>query len=278
MRIAGALVAFLFLVAACSSADDAADEGDHVARIETALNEIDAIWQELDGRCSHNTVFAYTYLQMTRSGLHVLNEGQLPNPGLLTDLLVTFAARYIDVYESRRAGSDIPEVWRVAFEAGEERTVRGIGDVLLGMNAHIGHDLSLALLDAWPELLDGPPPPEYTLVDEMLDELMGPLIEDLAARYDPTIGVVDLPLGDIDSFGTGQALRAWRSEAWDNAAAIAAAPEGAARDRLIAELDQDATDRAVLISAFMSYLPFDPGVALRENHCDANHGPITDLQ
>ena len=39
----------------------------------------------------------------------------------------------------------VPEAWRIAFDAADHETVATLGDILLGMNAHISRDLPFAL-------------------------------------------------------------------------------------------------------------------------------------
>lgn len=246
--------------------------------VSEVADAFEARWAVLDAECSHHAVFAYTYLQTTLSGLRALETDQLPNPDRLTALLVPFARLYTDTFDAwADRAPDLPGAWLVALDAAEGRDVRGIGDVLLGMNAHIGHDLVLALLEAWPEFLDGPPVEEFEQIDLLLTDLMTPLVDDLAARYDPTIGLIDLPLAGIDEFGSGEALRLWRRQAWDAAVEIQAASDDE-RASLLDELDRRTTLQAELIRSVTSYFPLDPAIPLRETHCQANHRPLSVLQ
>ena len=94
------------------------------------------------------------------------------------------------------------------------------------------------------------------IVDRMLvrpaDRRDGPLLElELVAR-DGTLAT---------SLGVGKVIAGWRTEAWQNARRLAAAPAGAARERVAARIRAAAAERAQVIQALASnrLLGSDPG-------------------
>jgi hypothetical protein len=58
-----------------------------------------------------------------------------------------FAKYYTDAYYANRDGnrSAVPRSWLTAFDAARDKKATGVGDLLLGMNAHINRDLPFVL-------------------------------------------------------------------------------------------------------------------------------------
>ena len=68
----------------------------------------------------------------------------------LAHLDAVFARLYFAAYDDWRAGrrAAVPLAWQIAFEASDSGRVTGVGDLLLGMNAHISRDLPFAVRTA----------------------------------------------------------------------------------------------------------------------------------
>ncbi|MFF1796891.1 DUF5995 family protein, partial [Kitasatospora sp. NPDC058263] len=74
----------------------------------------------------------------------------------MAELDVVFAGRYLLALDAEAAGRPVPACWRPLFALRAHRGVHPLQFALAGMNAHIQHDLPLAVLDACRRLGCGP--------------------------------------------------------------------------------------------------------------------------
>ncbi|MEK8173266.1 DUF5995 family protein [Streptomyces sp. M19] len=92
-------------------------------------------------------VFNRVYLSVTREVSRALRAGRFRDPATAGDLLARFAARYLAAVEAEAAGRTPPACWRPLFQLRRHPAVHRLQFALAGINAHIGHDLALALVD-----------------------------------------------------------------------------------------------------------------------------------
>ncbi|HEX6246236.1 MAG TPA: DUF5995 family protein [Nocardioidaceae bacterium] len=108
------------------------------------LVEIDASLPAHDGVA----VFNRMYLTVTERVLSALEARDVfADPGFMAELDVRFAGLWLDAYDDARAGREVCRAWRPLFEHREARGLLPIQFALSGMNAHIEHDLPLAVLE-----------------------------------------------------------------------------------------------------------------------------------
>jgi hypothetical protein len=93
-------------------------------------------------------VFNRVYLSVTEEvGRHV-GGGLFPDAGAAVTLDVLFAERYLTAVGTVAADRLPPACWRPLFQFRRHPGVRPLQFALAGINAHIGHDLPLAVVDA----------------------------------------------------------------------------------------------------------------------------------
>lgn len=92
-------------------------------------------------------VFNGVYLTVTEAVAQRLGEGAFQDPAAAGELDVRFAARYFDAVDAAATGLRTPACWRPLFQLRRHPGVRPLQFALAGINAHIGHDLALAVLD-----------------------------------------------------------------------------------------------------------------------------------
>ncbi|GAA2103388.1 DUF5995 family protein [Streptomyces albiaxialis] len=92
-------------------------------------------------------VFNRVYLSVTEELERRLVGGHFADRAATGDLGARFAARYLDAVEAEAAGLRTPACWRPLFQMRRHPAVRPLQFALAGINAHIGHDLPLALVD-----------------------------------------------------------------------------------------------------------------------------------
>ncbi len=116
-----------------------------VSGIVARLSEIDAALPETDGA----GVFNRVYLEVTRHIADLLpqlsGDAAFRDPDLLADLDVRFAGLWLQAHDAEHAGHPVPPPWRPLFEARAGGRLP-VQYALAGMNAHIEHDLPLAVV------------------------------------------------------------------------------------------------------------------------------------
>ena len=143
--------------------------------------------------------------------------GAWKSPIWLTRLDVIFASLYFEAVADFLGGTSVPSAWSALFEARHSEGVDRIQFALAGMNAHINHDLALALLatDAELNVIPAPGGPEfadYQSVNALLNSVMPSALTMLATD---TLGVIAQDTGKV-----GRLLAFWdicsaRNLAWD---------------------------------------------------------------
>lgn len=128
------------------------------------------------------------------------------DPAWLTKLDVVFAGLYFSAIASFLTPSETPSSWRALFEARYQSGIDRIQFALAGMNAHINHDLALALLQTDDELgiipsLDSPQHEDYEHVNNLLETVLPEALHMLATGI----------LGEIaqDTGKIGKLLAIW---------------------------------------------------------------------
>ena len=141
-------------------------------------------------------LFAYRYLsgEMRRN----LLEGRFADPHWMVALAVRFADLYFEAEASFEAGRPCAEPWAIYFRVARSWRASSVEILLLGMNAHIVHDLPLAISES----LRGDEAAaiagklalrrfDHEMVNEVLEEAIDPFQDLFAARYARWFKVVD---------------------------------------------------------------------------------------
>ncbi|MFC9931104.1 DUF5995 family protein [Streptomyces sp. NPDC127190] len=93
-------------------------------------------------------VFNRVYLTVTEEIHRRLDAREFPDPRAASTLDVRFAERYLAAVDAAAADRRPPACWRPLFQLRRHPGVRPLQFALAGINAHIGHDLALAVVDA----------------------------------------------------------------------------------------------------------------------------------
>lgn len=249
------------------------------ACVDSVIAEMQTREAPLDAACNHNEVFALTYLRTTEQyRTSALTPGFFSDPAFINHQDALFAKYYFDAWDNYRAGNTaaVPQAWRLAFQAADQKKVMGIGNLLLGMSAHVNRDLPYVLATIGLVKPDGTSrKPDHDKVNEFLNLVIEPLIEEVSSRFDPTVGYTEFQGTTLDDAAFLQILVAWREQAWRNAELLVSAPTPAARALVEAQIETAAAAEANLIILSTQYTPFTNLIgisrAARDNFC-ATHG------
>jgi hypothetical protein len=92
-------------------------------------------------------VFNRVYLAVTEAVDRRIDSGRFPDARAAITLDVRFAERYLAAVEAAADERRPPACWRPLFQFRHHPGVRPLQFALAGINAHIGHDLALAVVD-----------------------------------------------------------------------------------------------------------------------------------
>jgi Family of unknown function (DUF5995) len=136
-----------------------------IARMES----IEASVGQADGLGCFNRM----YLEVTRQVQSQLGAGFFADPAFMTQLDVTFANLYFEAVDAAGDPSAVPLAWRPLIEQRTRPGIEPIQFALAGMNAHINHDLPLAVVSTCASLATSPSAgthqADYQKVDGLLD-------------------------------------------------------------------------------------------------------------
>ncbi|KAB2971681.1 hypothetical protein F8R89_06250 [Streptomyces sp. SS1-1] len=115
--------------------------------VDAVLSRMRALDARLPGR-DGVAVFNRVYLTVTEAVDRHIDAGLFPDARAAITLDVRFAERYLTAVETAEEGLRPPACWRPLFQMRRHPGVRPLQFALAGINAHIGHDLALAVVDA----------------------------------------------------------------------------------------------------------------------------------
>jgi hypothetical protein len=229
-------------------------------------------WAPLDTSCDHEAVFSLAYLRTTQKYAETAAQ-----PGFYEDVAwvnhedAVFSQFYFRAYDDYAGGnlSAVPEAWRIAFGAANSRSVTGVGDLLLGMSAHVNRDLPFVLAGVGIVTPDGKTrKPDHEKINVMLNQVVTKLLDKEAALYDPTMNDAKSPYG-ISYTALMQLLVGWREQAWNNAELLVSAPTAAARALVAQQIESSAAATARSIVA--GNLAPPSYTATRDAYCASTH-------
>jgi hypothetical protein len=237
-----------------------------LACVDAVIQEMTERMNVLDATCDHNVLFGLTYLRTTEAyKVAVVEPEFFSDPAFLNHQDAVFARYYFDAYDSYRAGQVAlaPRAWQLAFSAADAKRVSGMGNVLLGMSAHVNRDLAYVLAEIGLVKPDGSSrKPDHDKVNVFLNRVVEPLFAEAASRYDPTVDDTQLHGTQLDEAALLQILVAWRELAWRNAEALLSAPSPAARALVAQDIERVAAIEANLIIVATAYTPLSAQQAL----------------
>jgi Family of unknown function (DUF5995) len=236
------------------------------------IKEMTDRWQPLDASCDHRAVFALTYLRTTQEFARTISQ----EPGTFSDIPwithedAVFAQLYFNAYDDYVAGRSVPQAWQIAFDNARNPNIEGMGDLLLGMNAHINRDLPYTLAHVGLVKSDGGTRKlDHDKVNQFLDRVIDPLQVELAQRYDPVFTIVDGEPSPADEVGALQGIRLLRENAWRNAEDLVSTRNNPLAHTLVKQNIETQAAAFALDIVVASTIPAYG--ALRDSYCTAAH-------
>ncbi len=142
-------------------------------------------------------------------------------------LITNFSNRYFRAFRRYARGQPVTDAWRITFETAATADANAGQEVLLFSNAHVQHDLPFAYAKLGIETRSGRSrKPDHDAVNAVNARVFDGIEKFIAAHYDPSFSLIDLPFVPIEEVGTLELVKTWREQAWRSAERLLAA-EGA---------------------------------------------------
>ncbi len=242
------------------------------ACMDAIVAEMTRRYDALAATCSHFAPFLLMYRQVTEEVGKSVAARRYEEPAYAAHLDAVFSTLYFHAKDEWDSGNRaaVPRAWQIAFSAAAGRKVSALGDLMLGMNAHISRDLPYAIAAVGLRHSDGSDgTPDVIAVNRDIERSQGPALNAVAQLFDPT--VLDLPrlAGPLANPQTvGKVIAAWRLEAIANARRlIAARSSPVALERVETTIDNNAAIRSLLIYAATRYLDPAHDTLARDRYC-----------
>ncbi len=205
-----------------------------IAEVISLMQRIDSLLPTGDGLKWFNLL----YMLVTQKVESSPPQQGWHDSAWLTRLDVVFAHFYVAAISNwLTSPAVVPGSWKALFEARFRPGIKRIQFALAGMNAHINHDLALALLqtDAELNLVPGPMSPEhddFERVNGILEAVLPKALEFLATGI---VGDLVQDTGKIGRLLAVWNVRAARDLAWDFADHLRSLTETARSSALTAQ-------------------------------------------
>jgi hypothetical protein len=200
------------------------------AQLTARMADLVGAW-ERDG--DRRSIFLACYARMTAGMLAALAAGRFHDRAWVRELIHNFAGYYFVALDAYEGGSPaLPGSWRAAFDGAREPATPVVASLLLGVNAHINHDLVLVVADmltpAWGDL--GPAGrraryEDYATVNAVIGETVDRVQDEVVQPYARLMQLADLACGPLDEWCTARLIARWRADVWAQALAIVEAPD-----------------------------------------------------
>lgn len=240
--------------------------------IDAAVREMERRYAPLAASCSHQALFALTYLRVTQTyAWSARQPGYYADPAWTTHSVAVFAKYYLRAFDAWTADNNsaaVPPAWKTAFDAARDGTVSGAGNFFLGLNAHINRDLAYAMAAAGLTTANGASAkPNFDRVDRLLNSVTTPLVAELSARLDPTMDDTDLPVS-LDAIAVGNVMFGWREQAWRNAELLSSP---LTRGLTTAAIETNSIAQAAVYKTALGHVPPVRTRVERDTWCAAHH-------
>jgi hypothetical protein len=192
-----------------------------LARVQTAPRSIADIVQTMEtieATCVDGDGlkwFNWLYLQVTDAVSARVAAGGLGDPAWLAALDVQFARLYFGALRTELSGGTTAGSWRAVFELRNKTAIARIQFAMAGVNAHINHDLPIAIVNTGVAPNHGDVRyKDYTALNATLESLVESAKQKLNVRL---LGDALPPVTHLEDTIAAFSVSAAREAAWNNA-------------------------------------------------------------
>jgi len=182
------------------------------------MRSIDAALPSSDGVACFNRM----YLEVTLGVSQKVEQGFFGDPAFVSHLDVVFANLYFCAVDALSGPpSAMPVAWKPLLAARSDPGIEPIQFALAGMNAHINHDLPLAVVTTCTDLTTAPGDGCHHDDYQKVDALLAASVESVRQSFEPPdVVVVDQHVSAVANVVGNWSINAAREVAWDTAGAL----------------------------------------------------------
>jgi hypothetical protein len=219
--------------------------------MDDIINGLTALEQAFRESEDRRGVFVTAYVLITQETKRRIEGQQFEDGAWVTRFAVSFANRYrvaLVHYENNELNL-VSKSWIASFDTSSQGSGLVIQDLILGINAHVNHDLPVALndvsIDPDRELRHR----DYTAVNDALTTAITPVRAQIEKLYAPGLGLFDPLLDPLENELTSFSFEKAREHAWAEGVALANAQNEQERDDRLESIDEQSGVLAQLILA-----------------------------
>jgi hypothetical protein len=247
----------------CPTGEDACVDG--------VIEEMEDRLEPLAEAFSHHAIFSLAYLRVTENVRDANRSGYFDDREWLNTLDTIFADMYFRTMDDYAAGREVPPAWKVALDDSENRTLNGLGNFMMNMNAHINNDFPRALAELGLTAEDGTShKPDHNAYNQRLDSLYRPVFIEESERFDPSFD--QFHVGPVEGTAAGVIMRLWREGVWRNAELLAKARTPKQQKQVSDWISNYALTQARLIESLPIFRATPASNAKRDAWCADHHG------
>ncbi|GAC1305019.1 MAG: hypothetical protein NVSMB27_43920 [Ktedonobacteraceae bacterium] len=219
--------------------------------IEDAIQRLVQLEQAFYDQRDRRAIFVTAYLNITRAVKLRVEENWFQDNPWATRYDISFANLYREALLAFERGdvASLPKAWRISFETAVNGTGLVFQDLVLGINAHINHDLPLALTEVTIDPERAKRYQDHTAVNQVLQAATNLLKDRISSMYAPVLSILDQAFNPLDQALTSFSIDKARESAWVDAVALANAQTDQERAAIRLSLDDQSAVLARLILA-----------------------------
>jgi hypothetical protein len=220
-----------------------------IACVDQLEERLLAQWEAYDAACDHRAVMALAYLHITRELRRQFAAGAFHDPDWMAFVVAEFSNEYFRAIADYDAGRPVAPAWRIALDAMTKGDTTAAQDVLLFSQAHAGHDYPYVLASQGIRTPGGASRKhDHDQINDVNARILDPVQDEVAARYDESMGWLDVKPSPLDELGALEVVKVWREETWRHAELLTAARSGLGRRLVDAEIDAQSVAWTTLVA------------------------------
>jgi hypothetical protein len=217
--------------------------------IKAVIERMDELLARWEDNGDYRAVFVRSYRIITIAMEQAIATGEFEDPEWMTRLDICFAEEYFTAVEAYEQGDPrLPECWKRVFDIASRKQSTTLQDLMLGMVAHIVHDLPIALYKVGVKVQRQSRLRDHQTANDILGRSINDVQSEISAHYSFILGSLDSLFGNKDEILTDQGIRIARDLAWKRAVGLSEAPTQAVRDSLLDQIGLTALSDVELLT------------------------------